>query len=120
MQMQRSPYFLAHDRQADEDDRGDHGPNHFESIISVRVRRAFCVCRVAILPNHPAQANLRRCESHANDDDGDHELAVDGLTVLSYGFRKPPTFADEHPNRAERYDPDGYSKNASHRLSPSS
>ena len=117
--MQRGPNPLSHYCQADKHDRGDYGPHNFEAIVSVRVGRALRTGAVAIFPNDPTQTDLRRREGNTDDYDRDHELAVDSRPVFRDGFRKPPSSADEHPDRGDRYNPDGYSKKASHQLSPS-
>src|SRR5207244_3251974 len=76
-------------------------------------------CLVAIFPNDPTQPDLRRREGDADDHNRNLELAVDLRPVFRDGFRKPPSSADEHPDRGGCYDPDGYSEKASHQLSPS-
>src|SRR2546430_17587725 len=119
MKVERRPNLLTHHGQTDKNNRGDDGPENFEAVIPVRVNRACAAGGVAILPNHPAQSDLRGGESHTNHDDRDPELTVHARPVFRDGFGKPPAVADKHPDREQRYDPDGYSENASHRLSPS-
>ncbi len=85
----------------------------------MRVGRALRTCAVAIFPNHPTQTNLRRSEGDADDHNRDHELAVDSRPVFRDGFRKPPSSTDEHPDRGDCNNPDGYTEKASHQLSPS-
>ncbi len=119
MQIEGGPNSLSHYGQSDEDYRGHDGPDDLEPVVSMRIGRALVAGGLSVLPDHPTQSDLRRGEGNAADDNRNHELPVNQRTMFGDRFRKPPMFGDKHSDRAERYDPDGYSKNASHRLSPS-
>ena len=119
MKIKRSPNSLAHHGETDEDDGGRDGPDNFKSIVAMRIGSALGAGVVAELEDDPSQANLRGGEGHADDDDGDHELAVDERAVLGNRLREPPLSAGEHPDRENCDHPDCYSQKASHQLSPS-
>jgi hypothetical protein len=116
MQVKRGPNSLAHDRETDENNRGHDGPNNFQPVVAVRIRRAGSGRGIAILPHHPTKSDLSCGESNPDHNDGDLELVVNGSPVLRDGFREPPMFADKHSDRAESYQPDSKSKNASHQF----
>jgi hypothetical protein len=116
MQVQRSPYSLAHYRQADKDDRGDHSPDDFEAVVAMRIGGPLGVGISAKFPYDPAEADLRGGKRDAHDDDRDHELAVHARAVFRNGLGKPPLPADEHPHREDCDHPDCYSQKASHRI----
>src|SRR2546423_12664203 len=114
MEIKRRPNSLAHYGETNEDDCGSDGPDDFQTIVAMRIGRALGVGIVAKLEYHPAQADLGGSESHAHDDDRDHELAVDAFAMLRNCFVEPPLSADEHPDRGDRDRPDYYSQKASH------
>src|SRR5712671_6708103 len=111
--MQRGPNTLAHHGETDKDRRRHERPHDLEPVIAVRVIGALLVRGGAIFPDDPAETNLRRRKSDAANHDRDHELAIDARSVFRNCLGKPPMLADKHTDRAQRYDPDGYSESAS-------
>src|SRR5437868_13318320 len=82
MKIKLGPNPLAHYGETDEDNRGQDGPDNFQTIVAVRIRRALGAGSVAKLEYHPTKPDLRGGEGHADDDDRDHELAVDAPAMF--------------------------------------
>src|SRR5688500_8714192 len=116
--MERRPNSLAHHTETDKDDSGDNRPDDLEAIVAVRIGRARFVSRIAIFPDDPTKANLRRGEGNAAHDDRDQELAVNTRPVVGDGLREPPTLIEEHQDRGDRDHPDSYCQKTSHQLAP--
>jgi hypothetical protein len=57
----------------------------------VRIDRAVArPASVAILPDDPTETDLRGGERNADNDDRDHELPVEGWSVIGNRRRQPP------------------------------
>jgi len=56
----------------------------------MRVNRARAGIRIAVLPEHVAQPNLRGREGDTDDQNRNHELPVEGSAVVCNRRRKPP------------------------------
>src|SRR2546422_3887191 len=95
MECRGAPHALAHWGEADERDRRDHCPDYFQTAAAVRVSGGWSIGGIAVLPDHPAEANLRGDESDPDHYEGDHELPVERRRVRRNGLRKPPLLADK-------------------------
>src|SRR6185503_3302058 len=89
-QVKRRPHALAHHPQADEDNRGYHRPDNFQTVVAVRIGGALLVTSVAEFPHDPPETNLRGRKRDAYHDNSDEKLPVIRRPVLSNRRRKPP------------------------------